>query len=52
MLNAWTGPSNSSFNALFTRRCLAIGVLESNREEMTITLKCVSDPVGLYFHGA
>lgn len=45
-----TGPSaaTSSFKVSLTNRCLAIGVRVSlNFSDTTITLKCVSEPVGL-----
>ena len=51
ILKAWTGPSNSSFNTLFTRRCLAMGVFPWKDGEMTITLKCVSEFAGLFVNG-
>ena len=50
MLNACTGPleATSSFKMVFTSRWRAIGVRASlNLSDMTITLKCVSDPAGL-----
>ena len=46
MDNAWTGPSNSSFKVVLTKRCLAINFWLSNKEETTVTLKWVSEPVG------
>ena len=44
--NAWTGPSNSFSRALLTKRCLAINLWSSNTDDTTVTLKCVSEPVG------
>ena len=51
MLNAWTGPSaaTSSFSVAFTSLWREIGVFASlNLSEMTTTLKCVSEPAGLW----
>ena len=50
MLNACTGPSaaTSSESVAFTSRWRAMGVRASlNLSDITMTLKCVSEPVGL-----
>lgn len=53
MLNAWTGPSNSSAKMALTFRCLCSGVLSSElKASLTITtLKCVSELAGLWWCG-
>ena len=48
ILNAWTGPSNSSAKAAFTNRCRCSGdFTSSNFADTTTTLKCVSEFLGL-----
>ena len=51
ILNACIGPSlaTSSFKVELINRCLDIGVLVLlNADDITITLKCVSESFGLY----
>jgi hypothetical protein len=45
---AWTGPANSLAKMALTRRCRDNGVVPSNAADTTTTLKCVSEPLGLW----